>query len=111
MLSNTSGIQFLQEPEFMYSNRWLTCILIDPKIAKLNREEVRLAFEKENIESRPLWKPMHLQPVFSKSMYYGDHVSEHLFENGLCLPSGTNMTREEAQRIEGVLDRLNLIHV
>ena len=108
LLSKTPGITFLEEPEGYYSNRWLTCILIDPLQAGLDRETLRLAFEKENIESRPLWKPMHLQPVFSEYPYYGNRLSEQLFEQGLCLPSGTNMIEDDLIRIKHVLTTLNL---
>ena len=106
---NNAGfnIQFQVEPEGYYSNRWLTCILIDPTTNKgLTREEIRLAMEKENIESRPLWKPMHQQPVFASSKSYLNGVSEKLFENGLCLPSGSNLTEEEFGRIFNCLDTI-----
>jgi hypothetical protein len=71
------------------SNMWLTCIVVDPANAGFTREELRLAMEQENIETRPLWKPMHLQPVFADAPFYGDAsgVSESLFDRGLCLPS------------------------
>jgi dTDP-4-amino-4,6-dideoxygalactose transaminase len=99
-LSKLPGISFVTEPEGYYSNRWLTTILIDPKESGgVTREDIRIALEKENIESRPLWKPMHLQPVFSNSPYYGGKVSETLFENGLCLPSGSNLKDEELERV------------
>jgi len=84
----------------LYSNRWLTTILT-PSYQK--REEIRLALEKENIEARPLWKPMHMQPIFKESPYYGDGLSERLFEKGLCLPSGSNMTEEQQARVIGVI--------
>jgi len=99
-LSDFRGNKFVQEPEGFYSNRWLTTILIDPeKNGGISREDVRIALEKENIESRPLWKPMHLQPVFKDFPYYGEKVSEGLFEKGLCLPSGSNLTKEELERV------------
>ncbi|MBF4486007.1 DegT/DnrJ/EryC1/StrS family aminotransferase [Flavobacterium sp. CSZ] len=88
-----------------FSNHWLSAITIDPK--KLNgktREDLRLALEKENIESRPLWKPMHLQPIFEKYPYYGEKIAETLFENGLCLPSGSNLVDHDQERIKNVLD-------
>lgn len=109
VLSSVPGISFLKEPEGSFSNRWLTTILVDASKTPngVTRENLRLAFEKDNIESRPLWKPMHLQPVFEKYPYYGnDKVSEHLFENGLCLPSGSNLTEGEKQRILNVLDQV-----
>lgn len=106
---NNSGfnIKFQEEPEGYYSNRWLTCILVDPTTNKgLTREEIRLAMDDENIESRPLWKPMHQQPVFSSSKSYLNGVSDKLFENGLCLPSGSNLTEEEFERIFNCLDTI-----
>jgi len=100
-------IQFQEEPKGYYSNRWLTCILVDPTTNKgLTREEIRLAMDEENIESRPLWKPMHQQPVFSSSKSYLNGISDKLFENGLCLPSGSNLTEEEFERIFNCLDTI-----
>jgi len=94
------GVKFSEEPEGYFSNRWLTTILIDPlKTNGVTREYVRLALEEDNIESRPLWKPMHLQPVFEGAPYYGCGISEQLFENGLCLPSGSNLTSEDLNRV------------
>lgn len=87
-----------------YANYWLTAILITPNSDKnINRETLRFAFEKANIESRPLWKPMHLQPVFSNYPYYGETVAESLFNEGLCLPSGSNLTEEDRLRIKEVI--------
>ena len=101
------NIQFQEEPDGYYSNRWLTCILVDQNINKgLTREEIRLALEAENIEARPLWKPMHQQPVFSTSKSFLNGVSDKLFENGLCLPSGSNLTEEEFERIFSCLDTI-----
>lgn len=95
-----SSISFLKEPDGSFSNRWLTSILIDPnKSGGITREDIRIKLEKNNIESRPLWKPMHMQPVFSNAPYYGTDVSEKLFEMGLCLPSGSNMTLEQLLRV------------
>jgi len=95
------GVTVFTEPNSdFYSNHWLSAIIIDPK--KTNgktREDLRLFLEKDNIESRPLWKPMHLQPIFSIYPYYGGNVAENLFENGLCLPSGSNLTEQEKSRI------------
>lgn len=89
-----------------FSNYWLTTILITPNLQKnINRDTLRLAFEKENIESRPLWKPMHLQPVFSKYPYYGKTIAQDLFEKGLCLPSGSNLEDIHRTRIKNVLLR------
>jgi len=100
-------IELLPEPEGFFSNRWLTTITIDPAKNKgITREDVRLALDVENIESRPLWKPMHLQPVFADAPFYGDGTSEKLFDQGLCLPSGSNLGVEDWMRIEEVLGRV-----
>ena len=92
--------EILEDPDRYYSNRWLTCV-VTPSFEK--REEIRIALEKENIESRPLWKPMHMQPIFEKYLNFSNGVSENLFKKGLCLPSGSNCTESELQRIVGVL--------
>jgi dTDP-4-amino-4,6-dideoxygalactose transaminase len=91
-LGSKPGFTFLPEPEGCFSNRWLTTILVDP-VGKqgVTREDIRLKLEAENIESRPLWKPMHLQPVFQGFPAFGAGVSERLFERGLCLPSGSDL--------------------
>ncbi len=103
------SIEWLCEPEDFFSNRWLTTIIIDPSLNDgISRESLRLAFEKENIECRPLWKPMHLQPVFHDAPYYGGQVCEKLFENGVCLPSGSNLTESDFERIFSVLDKVFL---
>lgn len=100
LLDGIPGISFLAEPKGNFSNRWLTTMLIDPKqTGGITREDIRLALEARNIESRPLWKPMHLQPVFEGYPYFGGQIAEKLFENGLCMPSGSNMTAEEKERI------------
>ncbi len=106
--SKIDGITILKEPSADYfSNHWLSAIVIDSEKTKgITRETLRLAFETENIESRPLWKPMHLQPVFEKYPYYGSNISEKLFENGLCLPSGSNLSDDDRNRILLVLNRL-----
>lgn len=99
-LSNIEGISFQEEQPGMFSNRWLTSILIDPaKTNGITREDIRLALQEQNIETRPLWKPMHLQPVFADAPYYGSGVSDQLFDIGLCLPSGSNLTTEELERV------------
>jgi len=98
--SGFPGISFLAEPDGYKSNRWLTTILIDPlKTHGVTKEIVKHALEAENIESRPLWKPMHLQPIFESYPSYIDGTSENLFNYGLCLPSGSNLTDEELKRI------------
>jgi dTDP-4-amino-4,6-dideoxygalactose transaminase len=87
-----------------FANYWLSAILVEPDAVKgIDRESLRLAFDAANIESRPLWKPMHLQPIFEKYHYYGSNVAETLFEKGLCLPSGSNLTEEERERIKAVV--------
>lgn len=95
-LSGIEGISFLEEPENVYSNRWITCITTRSYEA---REQIRLALQEEDIESRPLWKPMHMQPVFKDSVHFTNGVSEDLFNRGLCLPSGSNLTQDDLDRI------------
>ena len=99
--SNIDGITVFQEPNNNYeSNHWLSAVLVDSsKINGKTREDLRLALEVENIESRPLWKPMHLQPIFEDYPYYGKKVAEDLFKNGLCLPSGSNLVDLDRDRI------------
>ncbi|MFT3682751.1 MAG: aminotransferase class I/II-fold pyridoxal phosphate-dependent enzyme [Ferruginibacter sp.] len=105
-LSNIPGITFLNEPEGFFSNRWLTTIIADPQITGgVSRENIRLALEEDNIESRPLWKPMHLQPVFKDYPYYGEGISEGLFDNGLCFPSGSNLTSDDLNRIVKIIKK------
>jgi dTDP-4-amino-4,6-dideoxygalactose transaminase len=95
-LEKIEGISFLEEPDKSYfSNHWLTTILIDPIRTGKTRDDLQIAMDKENIESRPLWKPMHLQPVFSACPAYLNGTSEALFTKGLCLPSGSNMSDED----------------
>jgi len=106
LLKDVPGVTFQSEPSSdFYSNFWLTCIEIDPAVAGTDREKLRLAFDAANIESRPLWKPMHLQPVFAGCPAYVNGTSERLFENGLCLPSGSNIDEEGRRRIAEVLKR------
>ena len=103
-LKDIDGISFVAEPLGFYSNRWLTTILVNPnQTGGVTREDIRLALEKENIESRPLWKPMHLQPIFEKYPYYGDNVGESLFNNGLCLPSGSNLTTKNLRSVKDII--------
>jgi len=107
ILQDVDGITFLSEPDDrFFSNFWLTTILIDKEKTGFDREYLRKAFETDNIESRPLWKPMHLQPIFKDAPAYVSGVSEHLFNTGLCLPSGTNMTDSDLNRIQIVLHKL-----
>ena len=100
LFADIDGVTVFVEPSSDYfSNHWLSAILIDPKVAGKTREDLRLAFLEDDIESRPLWKPMHMQPVFADAPYYGGTVAEKLFENGLCLPSGSNLRDMERERI------------
>jgi dTDP-4-amino-4,6-dideoxygalactose transaminase len=106
--ADIEAISFSPELENTLGNRWLTCIVVDEKQSGgVTRETVRLALEEHNIEARPLWKPMHLQPVFEKYPYYGSrNVAEDLFNRGLCLPSGSSLTEEDLARITGITGRL-----
>ncbi len=100
------GITLLQEPAGYFSNRWLSTILIESSVAGFSREDLRLALEQENIESRPLWKPMHLQPVFDGCAFYGDGIAERLFADGLCLPSGSNLADADMARIFKAIEKV-----
>ena len=106
--TGVDGITFQTEPDADYfSNYWLTAVLIDPALSGgISREDVRLALDAENIESRPLWKPMHMQPVYEGTKFFGSGVCEKLFEQGLCLPSGSNLTEEEFDRIFSALSEI-----
>lgn len=98
--SSNSGFYFLAEPTGFFSNRWLTTVLINPnETGGVTREDIRMALEEQNIESRPIWKPMHLQPLYQKSPYYGQGISDLLFNYGLCLPSGSNLTDQDRLRV------------
>jgi dTDP-4-amino-4,6-dideoxygalactose transaminase len=104
LFTSIDGVTLFSEPNTDYfSNHWLSAIVIDPEKSNgRTREDLRLALEKENIESRPLWKPMHLQPVFESYPYYGNTIAETLFKNGLCLPSGSNLSELDRARIARV---------
>ena len=120
-LGDLPGIEFMPEASYGRSNRWLTVILITPDEYGADREQVRLALEAENIEARPLWKPMHLQPVFEveaskagkvrkakgkyKARVVRGRVAEDLFNRGLCLPSGTAMTDSDHDRVISTIRR------
>jgi len=105
-LGKLPGVNFMPEAKFGRSNRWLTCITIDSALFGKDRECVRLALEKENIEARPVWKPLHLQPVFKDYPFYGTRVSEKIFDKGLCLPSGSNLKKEDLGRVVDVFRRV-----
>ena len=102
-LGDVPGIDFMPAPTDGTSNCWLTCITVDPGSFGTDREQIRLALEAEDIESRPAWKPMHLQPVFADSPMFGGDVSARLFEQGLCLPSGSAMTDDDQDRVVSTL--------
>ncbi|WP_299282591.1 DegT/DnrJ/EryC1/StrS family aminotransferase [uncultured Porphyromonas sp.] len=107
LLADCPGVEVKCAPSEEYnSNYWLTCVLVDPEKAGFTREDLRLKLEAESIESRPLWKPMHLQPVFAEAPRYVDGTSEWLFDRGLCLPSGTLVTEEDLQRVVAVIRSL-----
>lgn len=105
VFNDIDGVSVFEEPnEDCFSNYWLSTILIEDDCnKKINREALRLAFEEANIETRPLWKPMHLQPLFLEYPYYGEKNAENLFNKGLCLPSGSKLTNEDRNRIEKVI--------
>ena len=102
-LGELPGVEFMPEIENGRSTRWLTSALIDPEKFGATREDIRLALEAENIESRPAWKPMHMQAVFSKCRMVGGKVCELIFEHGISLPSGTALTTEELDRVVGIV--------
>ena len=95
-----TGVYFLKEPEGYFSNRWLSTVIINPEeTGGVTREDIRIALEEENIECRPLWKPMHMQPLYKDAPYYGNGMAEMLFEYGLCLPSGSNMSKGDLEKV------------
>ena len=105
-LKMLDGLGFMPEPVWATANRWLTVITVDAAKTNTTPEIVRLALEAENIESRPLWKPMHLQPIFAQCAKVGGTVSENLFKTGLCLPSGTAMTKADLNRVCSVIKKI-----
>jgi pyridoxal phosphate-dependent aminotransferase EpsN len=100
------GIAFMHEPEGLHSTRWLTALTIDPTETGVTREDIRLMLLEHHIESRPLWKPMHMQPLYAGAPYHGAGVDEQLFANGLCLPSGSDMNDEQQDE---VIDRVTAL--
>ena len=106
IFSEVDGVNFQPQLPQTISNKWLSAITIDPAITGISREELRLAFAKDNIEARPLWKPMHLQPIYKDAPNYLSGISEKLFNEGLCLPSDTNMNEDDFSRIHKVLKSL-----
>ena len=99
-LNKFNSINFLSEPKYFYSNRWLTCFVTK---SYSERENIRINLEKENIEARPLWKPLHMQPIFNKFPKYNNGFSENCFSKGLCLPSGSNLTKKEQENIINII--------
>ena len=106
LLSKVEGLSFLDEPIGYFSNRWLTCILIDEKICGISVDKIISELEDEKIETRRLWKPMHMQPVFKGTKFFGNGFSKFLFENGICLPSGSNLSFNERKRIKNKLIKI-----
>lgn len=105
-LGDLPGLTLMPEAPWGRCTRWLTCITIDPTHFGADREAVRLALAEENIEARPIWKPMHLQPFFSHCRYYGAGVSDQIFADGLCLPSGSNLTEDDLARVVAVVRKV-----
>lgn len=106
-LGELPGIEFMPEPSWSYHTRWLTVMTVDPELFGADREQIRQALELENIESRPVWKPMHLQPVFAQERVVGGTVAERLYKNGLCLPSGSSLSEQDLRRIAAVVASLH----
>ncbi len=105
LLGDLPGVAFMPEADYGRSSRWLTCVTVDPAQFGATREDIRRALEAEDIEARPVWKPMHMQPVFADCRVYGGAVGEQLFATGLCLPSGGAMRRQDVERIAGIIRR------
>ncbi len=107
LFKDVDGVDILSEPSADYfSNHWLSAILINKDITGFSREDLRLRLLEDNIESRPLWKPMHMQPIFKNCKYYGSNVAETLFHDGLCLPSGSNLTNADRDRIKRNINKI-----
>jgi pyridoxal phosphate-dependent aminotransferase EpsN len=104
-LKGLPGIAFMPEAPWGTHSRWLTCLTVDPQEFGIDREELRLALEAENIESRPGWKPMHLQPAFAHHQHVGGTVAEDLFTRALCLPSGSSLSSQDLDRVVQVIRR------
>jgi len=105
-LGKLPGIEFMPEAPWGRHSRWLTCITVDPARFRVDREVVRRAMERENIDARPVWKPMHRQPVFAAYEHVGGAVADDLFSRGLCLPSGSNLTQADLERVMSVIHSL-----
>jgi dTDP-4-amino-4,6-dideoxygalactose transaminase len=107
LLGDLPGLTFMPEAPYGRCTRWLTCVLVEPRLFGASRDDIRLALERDNIESRPLWKPMHLQPVFSGCRARGGAVAEELFAKGLCLPSGSSLTASDIERIANIVSSVS----
>lgn len=105
-LGDLPGIEFMPEADYGTSTRWLSCLTFDPKIGGIDRETIRLKLLEQKIETRPVWKPMHLQPVFAGCEYIDNGVAEELFQKGLCLPSGSNLTDADLERVIAEIKKL-----
>lgn len=105
-LGDLPGLHFMPEAPWNRANRWLTCLTIDPARANTDRETIRLALDAENIEARPVWKPLHMQPLYNDFPVYSRGVAEKLFANGLCLPSGSSLTAEQQERVCTLIRRV-----
>ena len=105
-LSDLPGIEFMPEADFGTCTRWLSCVTFDPKVGGIDREEIRLQLLEQKIETRPVWKPMHLQPVFAKCECINNGIAEDLFQKGLCLPSGSNLTEGELARVSTQIKKI-----
>lgn len=106
-LGELPGVEFMPEFEGSFCTRWLSCLTIDPSRFGCTREDIRLALEAENIEARPVWKPMHLQPVYEDCRSVGGEVSDALFKNGICLPSGSSLTKHDRDRVIAIIQSLH----
>lgn len=98
-LEKLEGVEFMPIPDLDAANYWLTCLTVDHKLSGVSRDDLISALEEADIEARPLWKPLHLQPVFKDKAYYGSKIAEDLFNKGICLPSGSSMTSEDRNRV------------
>jgi pyridoxal phosphate-dependent aminotransferase EpsN len=103
LLADLPGIEFMPEAPYGRATRWLTCLTVDPAAAGATTDEIRLALEDEDIEARPVWKPMHLQPLFRNERVRGGRVAHDLFTHGLCLPSGSDLSVDQIDRIANVV--------
>ncbi|MCE7067682.1 DegT/DnrJ/EryC1/StrS aminotransferase family protein [Dyadobacter sp. CY326] len=104
-LENLIGLKFQEEPVNCLSNRWLTAFTLDSKRSGVSAESIRIQLADNNIESRRIWKPMHLQPVFSNAPYFGGRIAEELFQTGLCLPSGSSLSQDDLQRVTDIITK------